>query len=1076
MASGAVSANVREELELLEAAGDDLSKRAAAALQTLMDDLAKAHADAASSAVNNEQRFHQLEQETVAARSETERMTKLKDDSERKREHSEARIASLSNEVTAANAKAANAVAELRRMAQQLEEAKRDKEELVSVQDRHVQDAERAKTEATQLRKHAQEREQERLKLTKDLDEAREAVLKAQSQLNAADTKLKYNEAELKQTSERLSEKSAVLSKHLAESQATRMRLERELASERSETARLSALAEQWKKSSQEQSEACQRHIEKAQTAAQEKLAVQASLQMDLDNKTKLLQLSKKAQEDAEKEMARVQALSAESATRLHNMERMLKEERSDAKHKMQELEERLVETERKLTEAQEKVKQMVAIGSESSGNGELLKKILASSPAAVAAEYVREGRMADVYKVLEDTCELLHKERHERLRAEQCLSEVVKELQDKGPAILRQRQEWESAILANQATNSKLEAALSEMQVLRAKMEEIKVQRDRTMSDAASLERENYDLKEQCKALLRAAEEYRQQMASPAVQRAGMVAGGGGSAAASGGAESIGKGTDAQSYITKQLLTFRNVEELQEQNQKLLKVVRQLSADMDREAEVRKEELRAEFGSRVEAALREVEEIRSKNELLEAENESLSQQRDMYRILLAEADRSYLQADEDDAAAHADGRAAAVGSGAGSSSEVVSPSAARARSGAADAVRKVQQEMKELRERSESLLQEARDEVAAMREEKTKSTLACAQAQSDCSFFKERMESFKSTNDALTKEVNDLRARASALQGELGAAEGRVSECINQSVAAKQREQEARELLVAAEAGKKHAEQRIQQLEGDLIGLKNEKAQIHNSMAFVKTMHEEDAKRYEENLSRLKVDQERKEKDWADARTELAQERSRVDELRVTSEHKLSELRNAVRKAEEEASDLRTDKIRLEADVKATSERASLLERQLESAETRFRDALSYQQRAAEVAGSPAAGGGAGGAAAREGGGAGAGVGGDEVALMSSRLVALESENASLQKQLQVVVIPIPMLLLILILILMLMLMLIQELKMHRDNWHTMASQNEEALRGLRAGKLIRTLLLIRIRTLTRTRTLNPG
>jgi len=69
------------------------------------------------------------------------------------------------------------------------------------------------------------------------------------------------------------------------------------------------------------------------------------------------------------------------------------------------------------------------------------LNKILASSPAAVAAEFVREGRMTDVYKVLEDTCELLHKERHERLRAEQCLSEVVKELQDKGPAILRQRQ-----------------------------------------------------------------------------------------------------------------------------------------------------------------------------------------------------------------------------------------------------------------------------------------------------------------------------------------------------------------------------------------------------------------------------------------------------------------------------------------------------------------------------------------------------------------------------------------------------------------------------------------------------------
>ena len=43
-------------------------QRAAVALHKLLDDLAKAHADAAASEVNNEQRFHQLEQETVTAR------------------------------------------------------------------------------------------------------------------------------------------------------------------------------------------------------------------------------------------------------------------------------------------------------------------------------------------------------------------------------------------------------------------------------------------------------------------------------------------------------------------------------------------------------------------------------------------------------------------------------------------------------------------------------------------------------------------------------------------------------------------------------------------------------------------------------------------------------------------------------------------------------------------------------------------------------------------------------------------------------------------------------------------------
>jgi len=195
---------------------------------------------------------------------------------------------------------------------------------------------------------------------------------------------------------------------------------------------------------------------------------------------------------------------------------------------------------------------------------------------------------------------------------------------------------------------------------------------------------------------LLRAVEEYREQLASPVVQRAVMVSGAGAGRSTEDGESGIGKGMDAQSYIAKQLVTFRNVEELQDQNQKLLKVVRQLSADMDNEAEVRKEQLRAEYGKRIEQALAEVQDMRSERDVLEAEKRSLSEQRDMYRILLAEADRSYIQT-EDEAPGVADVRASAAISGSGFSDVVVSPSVARARS-ASDAVRKLQQEMNEMR------------------------------------------------------------------------------------------------------------------------------------------------------------------------------------------------------------------------------------------------------------------------------------------------------------------------------------------------------------------------------------------
>ena len=159
---------------------------------------------------------------------------------------------------------------------------------------------------------------------------------------------------------------------------------------------------------------------------------------------------------------------------------------------------------------------------------------------------------------------------------------------------------------------------------------------------------------------------------------------------------------------------------------------------------------------------------------------------------------------------------------------------------------------------------------------------------------------------------------------------------------------------------------------------------------------------RYTDDLARANTDRERKEKDWTEARAELTKERARVDELRYTSEHKMSELRAAVRKAEESVSDLRTDKIRLEADCKAAQERVTLLERQLESAEARFRDALLYQQRAADTQASPGKTPGDGSpGAVRSGGGVGGAIGGEEVAVMSSRLLALESEKSALEKQL---------------------------------------------------------------------------
>ena len=63
-----------------------------------------------------------------------------------------------------------------------------------------------------------------------------------------------------------------------------------------------------------------------------------------------------------------------------------MQEERSEAKSKAEQLEQRAQDAEDKLKAAEAKLQQMVSIGETPGGNSELLQKILASSPAAVAA------------------------------------------------------------------------------------------------------------------------------------------------------------------------------------------------------------------------------------------------------------------------------------------------------------------------------------------------------------------------------------------------------------------------------------------------------------------------------------------------------------------------------------------------------------------------------------------------------------------------------------------------------------------------------------------------------------------
>ena len=93
-----------------------------------------------------------------------------------------------------------------------------------------------------------------------------------------------------------------------------------------------------------------------------------------------------------------------------------------------------------------------------------------------------------------------------------------------------------------------------------------------------------------------------------------------------------------AYQVISDHLVTFRSLEELQDQNQRLLAVVRTLSEEREREEEEKHTQETHQLQEQLDQAIHELQLLREGRERQKETVEAIVQQRDMYRVLLAQS------------------------------------------------------------------------------------------------------------------------------------------------------------------------------------------------------------------------------------------------------------------------------------------------------------------------------------------------------------------------------------------------------------------------------------------------------
>ncbi|NWQ68121.1 TPR protein, partial [Neopipo cinnamomea] len=195
-------------------------------------------------------------------------------------------------------------------------------------------------------------------------------------------------------------------------------------------------------------------------------------------------------------------------------------------------------------------------------------EELAAMSPTAAAvAKVVKPGmKLTELYNAYVESQDQLHMEKLENKRINKYLDEIVQEVEAKAPILKRQREEFERSQKAVASLSAKLEQAMKEIHCLQDKADQANKHASFFERETQRLEVRVKDLSQQICVLLMELEEARGNhvIRDEAVSSADI--------------------SSSSEVITQHLVSYRNIQELQQQNQRLLVALRELGEAREKE------------------------------------------------------------------------------------------------------------------------------------------------------------------------------------------------------------------------------------------------------------------------------------------------------------------------------------------------------------------------------------------------------------------------------------------------------------------------------------------------------------
>ncbi|KAK4434730.1 Nuclear-pore anchor [Sesamum alatum] len=493
-------------------------------------------------------------------------------------------------------------------------------------------------------------------------------------------------------------------------------------------------------------------------------------------------------------------------------------------------------------------------------------------SGTALAASLLRDGwTLAKMYSKYQEAVDALRHEQLGRKQTQAILERVLYEIEEKAGVIMDEREEHERLAEAYSALNEKLQHSLSEHSALQTTIQELKASLKRQERDYVVAQKEIADLQKQVAILLKECRDVQ--------LRCGSVACYNDEELITGPAVPLNAESNTENIISERLLTFKDINGLVEQNVQLRSLVRNLSDQIEEKEAELKDKYEKELQKHTEEAASKVNAVLLKAQEQATMIESLHTAVAMYKKLYEEEHKLHAHTTHPQEAVPERG-----------SMEIVP-----LREFSHDTSRKVPEQALERLKNLEEDLAKSRNDIISLRAERDKLALEAQFAQEKLARFMKEFEHQREEHNGLIARNVEFSQLVVDYQRKLR--EGAESVDASNELSRK---------LTMEVSILKHEKEILQNSEkraSDEVRSLSER--VHRLQASLDTLQSTEEVREEARAMERRKQEEyihKIEREWAEAKRELQEERDNVRNLTLERE---STLKNALRQVEELSKEL---------------------------------------------------------------------------------------------------------------------------------------------------------------------------